>query len=418
MKTNAFIAGVGMTAFGKFPDTSLKTLAGEAISVALVDAGMAVTDIEAAYMGNAAAGTITGQVCVPGEVVLRSLGIGRIPVVNVENACATAATALHQAAAMVTAGFYDVVLAVGYEKLAHADKAKTFSVFSGAVDVEDMAGLAALVDRKMQAVGRKADVETATSRSLFMDIYATEAIAHMRKYGTTREQLAAVPAKNSRHGALNPRAQYRAVTNVEEVLAAREISWPLTLPMCSPIGDGAAAVVLVSERKARAIGLTRPVRVAAMQLETSWDYPDGKESLVFHDTITRAYSDAGIGPRDLDVVELHDASASSEILHTEYLGLCDEGEGGRVIEKGLTALGGSGRTVVNPSGGLLRKGHPIGATGIAQIVELTEQLQGRSGPRQVENARIALAENGGGYIRGDVAALCVTILERDGHARS
>lgn len=412
MKMNAIIAGGGMTAFGKFPTLTLKELAGQAIQAALADAGLTAGDIQAAYMGNAAAGTITGQVCVPGEVVLRSLGIGRIPVVNVENACATASTALNQAAAMVTAGLYDVVLAVGYEKLVHADKARTFSVFSGAVDVDDMDGLARLVDRKMAAAGLKGDVEGAASRSLFMDIYATEAVAHMKAYGTTREQLAAVPAKNSRHGALNPRAQFRDVVTAAEVLAAREIVWPLTLPMCSPIGDGAAAVILVSERKARALGLTHPVRIAASSLGTSWDYLDGQESLVFHEVIGSTYAEAGVGPADLDVVELHDASASSEILHTEYLGLCPVGEGGRFIEAGMTALGGGGRTIVNPSGGLLRKGHPIGATGIAQIVELYEQLLDRSGPRQVAGARLSLAENGGGYINGDVAALCVTIVQR------
>lgn len=412
MKMNAIIAGGGMTAFGKFPTLTLKELAGQAIQAALADAGLTAGDIQAAYMGNAAAGTITGQVCVPGEVVLRSLGIGRIPVVNVENACATASTALNQAAAMVTAGLYDVVLAVGYEKLVHADKARTFSVFSGAVDVDDMDGLARLVDRKMAAAGLKGDVDGAASRSLFMDIYATEAVAHMKAYGTTREQLAAVPAKNSRHGALNPRAQFRDVVTAAEVLAAREIVWPLTLPMCSPIGDGAAAVILVSERKARALGLTHPVRIAASSLGTSWDYLDGQESLVFHEVIGSTYAEAGVGPADLDVVELHDASASSEILHTEYLGLCPVGEGGRFIEAGMTALGGGGRTIVNPSGGLLRKGHPIGATGIAQIVELYEQLLDRSGPRQVAGARLGLAENGGGYINGDVAALCVTIVQR------
>lgn len=412
MKTSAIIAGAGMTAFGKFPARTLKDLAGEAIQAALSNAGLEAEAIEAAYMGNAAAGTITGQICVPGEVVLRSLGIGRIPVINVENACATASTALNQAAAMVTAGLYDVVLAVGYEKLVHEDKTKTFAVFTGAVDVTDLDGLARLVDSKMAAVGLKGDVSGAASRSLFMDIYATEAVAHMKAHGTTREQLASVPAKNSRHGALNPRAQFRNVTTVEEVLAAREIVWPLTLPMCSPIGDGAAAVVLVSERKARQMGLHSPVRIVASNLGTSWDYPQGQQSLVFHEVIARAYEDAGIGPDDLDVVELHDASASSEILHTEYLGLCPVGEGGRFIEAGRTALGSSDGTIVNPSGGLLRKGHPIGATGIAQIVELFEQLTGRSGARQVENARIGLAENGGGYINGDVAALCVTVLQR------
>lgn len=412
MKTNAIIAGGGMTAFGKYPHLTLKELAGEAIIAALADAGLAASDIQAAYMGNAAAGTITGQICVPGEVVLRSLGIGGIPVINVENACATASTALNQAAAMVTAGLYDVVLAVGYEKLVHEDKARTFSVFSGAVDVTDMDGLAKLVDRKMTEVGLKGDLEAGGSRSLFMDIYATEAVAHMQAYGTTREHLAAVPAKNSRHGAHNPRAQFRDEVSVEDVLAAREIVWPLTLPMCSPIGDGAAAVVLVSERKARELGLIDPVRIVASVLSTGWDYPDGQESLVFHKTIAQAYAEAGLGAQDIDVVELHDASASSEILHTEYLGLCPVGEGGRFIAAGQTELGGGGRTVVNPSGGLLRKGHPIGATGIAQIVELYEQLSGKSGARQVANARVGLAENGGGYLNGDVAALCVTIVKR------
>jgi acetyl-CoA acetyltransferase len=412
MKTNAMIAGAGMTGFGKFPDRTLADLAGEAISAALADAGLEPRAIQAAYMGNAAAGTITGQVCIPGEVVLRSMGVGGIPVINIENACATASTALNQAAAMVSVGLYDVVLACGYEKLVHPDKGKTFSVFSGAVDVEDMAGLRALIDRKTAAVGMKPDPATAASRSLFMEIYATEAIGHMQKYGTTREQLAAVPAKNSRAGALNPRAQFRSVTTVEDVLASREIVWPLTLPMCSPIGDGAAAVVLVSPRKARELGISQRVQITASVLQTGWDYPEGEESLVFHQAIARTYESAGLGPNDLDVVELHDASAASEILHTEYLGLCPVGEGGRIIEAGLTGLGGGGRTIVNPSGGLLRKGHPIGATGIAQVVELYEQLLGRSGARQIANARVGLAENGGGYLNGDVAVLCLTVLQR------
>lgn len=410
MKMNAIVAGVGMTTFGKHTARSLKSLAGEAIAAALADAGLSSADIQAAYMGNAAAGTITGQVCIPGEVVLREMGIGGIPVINVENACATASTALNQAATMVTFGAYDIVLACGYEKLTHPDKAKTFSVFSGAVDVLAMDELRQQIDAKMAAVGMEVDPETAASRSLFMDIYATEAIGHMQKYGTTREQLAAVPAKNSKFGALNPRAQFCDVVSVEDVLASREIIWPLTLPMCSPIGDGAAAVILISERKARELGLVDPVRIMASTLQSSWDYPAGEESLVFYKAVAQTYEDAGVGPEDLDVVELHDASASSEILHTEYLGLCAPGEGGRLVESGATGPG--GRIIVNPSGGLLRKGHPIGATGIAQIVELTEQLQGRSGARQTAGARIGLAENGGGYINGDVAALCVTILKR------
>lgn len=411
MRLDACVAGVGMTRFGKHLDRSLKSLAGEAITTAAADARIDLSQIEAAYMANAAAAVITGQVCVPGEIVLRELGVGKIPVVNVENACASASTALNQAAAMVTFGAYDVVLACGYEKLFHKDKGKTFSVFTGSVDVENVDELGRTIENRLRAEGIDADLDGAgTSRSLFMDLYAVIASAHMRRYGTTREQFAAVSAKNSFHGSLNARAQYRDVLTVEDVLAAREIAYPLTLPMCSPIGDGAAAVILVSERKARELGLGAPVRILSSVLRTGWDYTPSDAQDVFELTIAEAYDEAGIGPEDVSCVELHDASAPSEIIHTEYLGLCDPGEGGRFVEEGHSRLG--GRVPVNTSGGLLRKGHPIGATGIAQIVELAEQLLGRCGDRQVEGARIGIAENGGGYIGEDVGALVVTILQR------
>ncbi|MCX7171782.1 MAG: thiolase family protein [Proteobacteria bacterium] len=341
MKQNAIVAGVGMTSFGKHIDRGLKSLAGEAISQALRDAGLDAADIEAAYMGNAAAALITGQVCVPGEIMLREIGIGRCPVINVENACATGSTAFHQAATMVTHGAYDVVLACGYEKLFHADKSKSFAVFSGAADVERMDELKQSIDRKMREVGLTADIDGA---------------------GANRS-----------------------------------------------VGDGAAAVILVSERKARQLGIIKQVRVRASAFCTGWDFAPGEnESTVFETTIAAAYESAGLGPQDLSVVELHDASAPSEIMHTEYLGLCPKGGGGPLVESGATRLG--GRIPVSTSGGLLRKGHPIGATGIAQLVELTEQLQGRSGARQVAGAKVGLAENGGGFVRDSVAALIVTIL--------
>ncbi|MES1945534.1 acetyl-CoA acyltransferase [Salinisphaera sp. PC39] len=410
MRQNAYVAGVGMTRFGKHMDRGMKDLAGEAILAALKDSGLEGKDLNAAYMGSAATGVITGQVCVPGQVVLRGLGIGHIPVINVENACATASTAFNQAATMITAGLYDVVLAVGMEKLYHEDKQRTFDVFTGAVDVEDMDGVIRNVEEEIRAAGMEPDLEGAgKTRSLFMDIYVTWAVKHMKEYGTTREQFAAVSAKNSYHGSLNARAQYQEELTVEDVLASREVAWPLTLPMCSPIGDGAAAVVLVSERKARELGLTDGgVRVASSVLGSGWDYTDA-DSETFPEVIAKqAYEEAGLGPDDLDCVELHDASAPSEILYYEYLGLCGKGEGGPLAESGDTRLG--GRLPVNTSGGLLRKGHPIGATGTAQIVELTEQLRGVAGKRQVEGARVALAENGGGFIGKDAAALVVSIL--------
>lgn len=409
MKQNAIVAGVGMTTFGKHSQRNLKSLAGEAILQALRDAGLGAKDIQAAYMGNAASAVITGQVCVGGEIVLREVGIGGIPVINVENACSTGSTAIHQAATMVTHGVYDVVLVCGYEKLYHEDKSRTFSVFTGAADVELMDELAASIDRKMKEVGLTAAEGAGSNRSVFMDIYATMTVAHMKKYGTTREQIAAVSAKNSFHGSMNPRAQYQDIVTVEQVLAAREIAYPLTLPMCSPIGDGAAAVVLVSERKAREMGIQKPVRIRASAFQTGWDFtPEEGEESVFERTIAQAYESSGLGPEDLSIVELHDASAPMEILHSEYLGLCPKGEGGRLVESGATRLG--GRIPISTSGGLLRKGHPIGATGVAQIVELTEQLQGRSGKRQVEGARVGLAENGGGFVRDSVGALIVTIV--------
>lgn len=411
MKQNAYIAGVGMTTFGKHIDRGLKSLTIEAINQALKDAGLEGKDLEAAYMGNAAAGIIVGQICVPGQVALREMGIGHIPVINIENACASASTAFNQACTMITSGLYDVVLATGAEKLFHQDKLKTFSVFSGAVDVENYDAVEQQIVARAEAAGMILDMDGAgAKRSVFMDIYASMALEHMSKYGTTQAQFAAVSAKNSYHGSLNPRAQFREQLTVEQVLASPEIVYPLTRPMCSPVGDGAAAVVLVSERKARQMGLNDPVKVASSVLRSGWDPQTDDEASIAQTCAMEAYEEAGVGPKDLSCIELHDASAPSELIYYEQLGLCPKGEGGRFVEEGHSRLG--GRVPVNTSGGLLRKGHPIGATGIAQIVELTEQLQGRAKGRQVEGARVALAENGGGFINNDAAALVVSILTK------
>jgi acetyl-CoA acetyltransferase len=246
------------------------------------------------------------------------------------------------------------------------------------------------------------------NRSMFMDVYASAARAHMESYGTTAKQFAAVAAKNSYHGSLNPRAQFQQALSVEDVLNERTIVPPLTRAMCSPIGDGAAAAVVVSERKARELGLARPVRVVTSVMHSG--YHHGEEEPDTVELCAReAYEEAGVGPRDIDVVELHDASAPAEIMGYEQLGLCARGDGGKLVESGATKLG--GRQPVNTSGGLLRKGHPVGATGLAQVVELTEQLQGRAGKRQVEGARLALAQNGGGKKGNDAAAMVVTILK-------
>lgn len=410
MKMHAYVAGVGMTRFGKQMDKTLKGLAGEAVQLALADAGMDKSALQAAWMGNAAAGIVTGQEMIRGQVALRDLGIGRIPVVNVENACASSSTAFQQACAMVTAGLYDVVLACGSEKLFHEDKARSLGAFTSAVDVEDPEGALNVLRLMSAELGETLDAAGAgVTRSIFMDIYSVMARKHMKKYGSTKEHFAMVAAKNSFHGSMNPRAQFQEVLSVADVLAARVVVEPLTLPMCSPIGDGAAAVILVSERKARELGLANKVRVGASALVSGWD--TGPDESVGALAARQAYEEAGIGPGELSCVELHDASAPSELVAYEYLGLCGPGESVGLIETNATRLG--GRIPVNTSGGLLRKGHPVGATGCAQIVELTEQLQGRSGKRQVEGARIALAHNGGGAIGTDAAATVVTILMKE-----
>ncbi len=408
MKTNAIIAGVGMTTFGKHLDLGLKAIGGQAVTAALADAGITGDDLDAAYVGNAAAGLVTGQESIRGQVVLRGIGLGKLPVINVENACASASTAVNQAAAMVTAGMYDCVLALGVEKLYHEDKKKSFAAFSGAVDVEMLEEFMAGLKKQAESAGAGSESKGAgKSRSMFMDIYAAVARSHMERYGTTVEQFAAISAKNSHHGHLNPRAQFRTELTVEEVLAEPMIAEPLTRPMCSPIGDGAAAVVLVSPERAAKMGIEKPVRIRSSVLHSGWDRGPGEDD-VARLCAKEAYEEAGLGPEDLSVIECHDATAPAELIAYEALGLCADGEGGRLVDTGDTALG--GRLPVNTSGGLLRKGHPVGATGIAQIVELTEQIQGRSIDRQVVGASVGLAHNGGGTIGTDAAALCVTIL--------
>ena len=409
MKQNAWIAGVGMTNFTKHADRTLKSLSIEAITEALKDADMTAAQLEAAYMATAGTAVTVGQVMVPGQAALREMNIGGIPVINVENACASAATSFQQACTMVTHGVHDVVLAVGFEKLYCEDKAKTFSVFTGAVDFESFDTVTEKIYGRIKDAGIDVDGDGAgNTRSLFMDIYAAMAVEHMRDFGSTREDFAAVSAKTSFHGSLNPKAQYQDVLTTEDVLATREISYPLTLGMCSPIGDGAAAAIIVSEKVAKRMSQNRLIKVRASVLNSGWDYEDNQPG-VTETVANQTYDLAEVGPEELDVVELHDASAPAELMYYETLGLCPKGEGASFIREGHSKLG--GKTPVNPSGGLLRKGHPVGATGLAQVHELVTQLRGEAGKRQVDNAKIGLAENGGGYIGKDAAAMVISVLE-------
>jgi acetyl-CoA acetyltransferase len=400
------VGGVGMTHFGKFPDRGLKSLSGEAVRDALADAGVEPAAVQLAVVGNAVAGLITGQECIRGQVVLRECGIGGIPIFNVENACASASSAFHLAWQQVAAGQVDVALALGVEKLTHPDKARTFAAFGAAVDVELLEQLKEALRAPRPAGDASAGSGNGQKSSMFMEVYAAIVRAHMDKYGTTREQMAKVAVKNHANGALNPRAQYRDIVDIDDVLASREIAYPLTLLMCSPIGDGAAAAVVVSPEYARAHGITGP-RVAA-SVVVSGNLPGATDEMSEVRAAQRAYELAGVAPADVDVAEVHDATAPAEILAYEDLGFCGRGEGGRLVDQGVTELG--GRLPVNPSGGLSAKGHPVGATGLAQICEITWQLRGECGDRQVEGARVGLTQNGGGFLGNDAAAQAVHLL--------
>ena len=408
-----YIAGVGMTPFGRLLDKDIKTLTGEAVQAALDDAGLRKEDLQGAFFGNASQGHMDGQQMIRGQIALREAGIGRIPVVNVENACASGSSALALAVMQVRAGAADVALAVGAEKMYSTDKAQMFSVFDSAWDVSRADEIR---DRLLQLGQGVAVPDGSTSPkpySVFMDVYAAFARSHMRRWGTTQRQLAAVAAKNHAHSVHNPLSQYRTAYTIEEVLAAAPITYPLTLPMCSPVSDGAAAAIVCNGAALARLGIDRrrAIRVLASVVQSGSDRSD--DDYTQHCTALasrRAYDIAGVGPGDVSVAEVHDATAMGEIIQTENLGFCAFGEGGVIAERGDTRIG--GRIPVNPSGGLESKGHPVGATGLAQIHELVAQLRGEAGARQVEGARIALAENGGGLQGIEEAAAVVTILSR------
>ena len=403
------IIGAGMTRFGKFLDRSMKDLTREAVDAALGSAGIDKSKIEAAVVGNAAAGLVTGQECIRGQVVLREMGIGGIPIINTENACASSSTAFHLAWLYVASGMYDMALAVGVEKLYHEDKRKSFAAIGAAVDVEWMQQMQAAMkaSRGGEGGGQGAIGEGAgEKRSMFMDFYAAFARQHMQRHGTTKEQFGNIAVKNHYHGSLNPHAQYREVYTLEEILESPLVAEPLTRLMCSPIGDGAAAAILCPADKAKQF-TTKPVHILASCIGSGSDHAPGEPGITER-VAKQAFEQAGVGPEDLNVVEMHDASAPAELVLYEELGLCALGEGGKLIDSRATYA--DGRIPVNTSGGLISKGHPIGATGVAQIYEIFSQLRGEAGDRQVANPRVGLTENGGGMVRAEAAALSVHIL--------
>jgi acetyl-CoA acetyltransferase len=387
------ILGVGAHPTGQFTDKPLKDLAYTAIWGALDDAGAALADIEVAYVGNSLGGLLTGQEGVRGQVVLQHSGITGIPVVNVENACASAATALRGAWLEVASGAADVAIAVGVEKMFVGDTARSISALSSVSELD------------LSQLG----MQFTTSYAIHPKINLK---AKMREYGWTRADFAKPAVKNSFNGSLNPLAQHRKPLSIDEVVGSRIVVDPLTLFMCASISDGAAAAVLcAADRAARFTG-KRPIRIASCVLRSGlYRLPDDDRPDSATIAAQAAYEQAGIGPQDLQAIELHDAMAPAELMLYERLGLCAPGEGPRLIDDGTTTL--RGRVPVNPSGGLCSRGHPVGATGLLQIAELVWQMRGEAGERQIEKPpKVTMAQNQGGLLLGqDSAVYSVTILK-------
>ena len=409
--SDVYIAGVSMTNFGKHLDRSLKSLTGQALAEVLRDAGCEARMIEAAFFGNCVQGHMEGQDMVRGEIALRPFGIEGVPVVNVENACATATTAFHMAVNYVKAGACDIALAIGVEKMFSEDKARMFSAFDGAWDVHEVATSQAAFAAMAKGVEVPPGTTSPRPYSVFMDIYAGFCRMHMREFGTTQEQLAVIASKNHQHSTMNPLSQFQKAFSVNEVMSAAPITYPLTLPMCSPISDGAAAAIVCNAAGLNKLNAAkaRSMRVLATILQSGSNR--GITEFEKHASklaALKAYEKAGLGPQDMHVAEVHDATAMGEIIELEALGLCALGEGGPAAARGETRLG--GRLPVNPSGGLESKGHPIGATGLGQIFELVTQLRGEAGQRQVSGAKVAIAQNGGGICGIEEAITCVTIV--------
>jgi len=394
-----------MTPFGKRPDQSVKSLTKAAVDAALKDAGLERDALQAAWFSNTRQPMLEGQNSIRGQIALRAAGIHSIPIINVENACASGTTAVMQGMAYIKAGLADIVLAVGAEKMFFPDRPdRVAAAFAGGTDVHDHDGVLDYIE----SIGGE---KPGPGRSVFMDLYAAQARVHMDRFGTKQEDFARIAANTHVHGSKNPNAQYRNPFTVEQVLNDKPIVYPFTRAMCAPVSDGASAVILCSERALNKIGRARAVRIKSCQLmSTMVREKDDYKNHIGRRAADAAYEAASVGPSDIDVVEVHDATAFSTVQQIENLQLCEPGEVGGLLKNGHFKLG--GRAPVNPSGGLLAKGHPVGATGLAQLYELVTQLRGEAGSRQVEGSRIGIAENGGGFLGVEEGVTAVTILEK------
>lgn len=411
--TGIYIAGVGMTKFGRHPERSYQDLTREAVDLALRDAGALKHDIAQAYFSSCVIGFMQGQHMIPGQIALRAIGFEGIPIFNVEGACASASSSMYLAAQAIRAGDCDIALAVGTEKMNSPDKAKMFAAFDSAWDVSTVEANRDQLLKMGDGITAPAGSMSPKPYSMFMDVYAAFGRQHMKKFGTTQRQIAAVAAKNHAHSVHNPLSQYQAAYSIDEIMAAPPITYPLTLLMCAPISDGSAAAVLcnaeglkrLSGDGARAVRLLSTVVRSGINRD-SGDHQKHLTALA----AAQAYEAASVDPADIDVAEVHDATAIGEIIQAENLQLVPFGEAGPAAERGEFSIGGP--IPINTSGGLESKGHPIGATGLGQIHELVTQLRGEAGPRQVEGAKVAIQENGGGIYGSEEATAVISILAK------
>jgi acetyl-CoA acyltransferase len=428
MKEKVYIIGVGMIPITKMAG-SYESMCEGAIREAMEDAGLSYEGdkdaIGGIWYGNCVQGMLTSQHCVRGQVVLRRLKFEKMPIVNVENACATATTALNQAVNHILAGVSDVGLAIGIEKM--LPDLTTLDKFPEIKAALPYMGLAAFwagceQDRKDSYIEhwrhQKSELlgipfeETTVGgdRSPFMDYYAVKALQGMKKYGYTQEQLARICAKTHHHSTMNPKAQYRKDMTWEEVMADKLVTYPLTRPMCAPTGEGCAAAIVCSEKYLKEHpDVKDPLLIRASILIS------GRDRGVYDQDISGrgaeiAFRQAGLSPLDIHLLEVHDATTFGEIYQTSQAGFCKPEHAGEYCSSGATSLGGELPT--NVSGGLISRGHPVGCTGLAQVYELATQLRGRAGERQVKGAKIGMHINGGGVVGAEEASLGIDILEK------
>jgi len=402
------VVGIGMLRFDRYPEKGIKDLVRESVEKALKDADINSKKLEAAYVGTAAPGIMTGQEQIKAQVTLSAMGIDTIPMYNIENACASSSSAFNLAYTAVGAGVYDCALVVGFEKLYDKDKMKSFMALGTAMDIE--MGLTHL-ENFQKKQGKTESIisgDSGKNKSIFMDMYAYYTKMYMDRCGLTQEHFAKLCVKSHKNGAYNPHAQYQKEVTMEEVLNSGDVSFPLTRMMCSPICDGAAAAIICSKEMAAQF-TNKPIWVEGSVVGS------GKITDDLGDTLTKRlgpdlYEAAGIGPEEIDVIEVHDATTPSEIITLMELGICPENQAAKWIDEGYLEI--TGKMPSNTSGGLASKGHPIGATGMGQIYEIVQQLRGESKKRQVLNPKIGMTHNGGGILGIDAAAMALHIFKR------